>query len=187
MGRAGEHAAVRSRFAWLGIAVLAFAVGATLWWLGRPEPRVGPATISGAALYAVSFRDLDGGAQPLGQFQGRTLVLNFWATWCAPCREEMPAFDRLARQWSGRGVTFVGVTQEASDLVRRFQREVPVSYPLWTGGDDVPELAARLGNSIQALPFTAVVNADGKVVAAKVGPYSESELGEILTRIAVKS
>jgi thiol-disulfide isomerase/thioredoxin len=178
---------VKLRFAWLAVAILAFAAGAALWWVGRPEPAVSPPSISTAALYAVSFHDLEGRPQALGQFQGRTLVLNFWATWCAPCREEMPAFDRLARRWTQRGVAFVGVTQEAPEVVARFERELRVAYPLWTGGDEAAEVATRLGNRIQALPFTAIIGPDGKVVAAKVGPYTEGELEKVLTGISAKS
>lgn len=172
------------RLLWPAVAVLAFAAGAALWWLGRPAPRVGPAAISGAALYATSFRDLEGRPRSLGQFQGRVLVLNFWATWCAPCREEMPAFDRVARRWKDRGIAIVGVSQEAADTVIRFQREIGVTYPLWTGGDETAELARRLGNRIDALPFTAVVGPDGTVVAAKVGPYTEPELEAALIQVA---
>lgn len=178
---------MRSRIAWVGIAVLAFAAGGALWWVGRPMPPVAPPSISGAALYAASFRDLEGHPQPLGQFQGRTLVLNFWATWCAPCGEEMPAFDRVARRWKDRGVAFVGVSQETAQQVARFQREVVVAYPLWLAGDEATELGRRLGNRIQALPFTAIIGPGGTVLAAKVGPYTEPELEALLGKISSNS
>lgn len=176
-----------SRLAWVGVATLAFAVGAASWWLGRPAPRVGPAAISGPALYATSFQDLAGRPQSLGQFQGRILVLNFWATWCAPCREEMPAFDRAARRWKDRGVAFVGVSQEQPEVIARFQRELGVAYPLWAGGEETAELGRRLGNRIDALPFTALIGPGGTVVAAKVGPYTEAELDAALAKIAGNS
>ena len=165
----------------VGIAVAAAAAGAALWWTGRPEPLVAAPTISGAALYATTFRSLDGQPQPLGQFQGRTLVLNFWATWCAPCREEMPAFERVAQRWRGRGVAFVGVTQEAPEIVAPFARTVGVTYPLWIAGDEAPALARRLGNRVDGLPFTAIIGPDGRVRAAKVGPYTEAQLDSALS------
>ena len=166
-----------------GIAVAALAAGTALWWTGRPAPLVSAPTISGAALYATTFRSLEGQPQPLGQFQGRTLVLNFWATWCAPCREEMPAFERVARRWRGQGVAFVGVSQEAAETVRPFAREMGVTYPLWIAGDEAAALARRLGNRVDGLPFTAIIGPDGQVRTAKVGPYTEAELDAALKKL----
>lgn len=166
-----------------GITAAAIAAGAALWWSARPAPLVAPPTISGAALYGTAFRGLDGKPQPLGQFQGETLVLNFWATWCAPCREEMPAFERLARRWKDRHVVFVGISQETPEQVRRFAGEVGVTYPLWVGGDEASALARRLGNRVDGLPFTAVVGPDGRVRGAKVGPYTENELETLIRKM----
>ncbi|HWH39049.1 MAG TPA: TlpA disulfide reductase family protein [Usitatibacter sp.] len=181
---------MRAAVAFPAIAALAFAAGATLWWLGRPPPAMPesavPAaaqpTISGAALYAAAFRDAQGRPQSLGQFEGRPLVLNFWATWCAPCREEMPAFVRLNREFAGR-VAFVGISSEAPDVVARFGRELAIDYPLWTGGAEVESLSARLGDSAAVLPFTALIDPSGRVVTAKVGPYTEGDLRARLATI----
>ena len=166
-----------------GIVVAAAAAGAALWWTGRPEPLVAAPTISGAALYATTFRSLEGQPEPLGQFQGRTLVLNFWATWCAPCREEMPAFERVAQRWGSRGVAFVGVTQEAPEIVKPFAKTMGITYRLWTAGDEATALARRLGNRVDGLPFTAIVGSDGRVRAAKVGPYTEAQLESELSKL----
>lgn len=166
-----------------GVAAAAIAAGAALWWSGRPAPLVAPPTISGAALYATAFTGIDGKSQPLGQFQGRTLVLNFWATWCAPCREEMPAFERVSRRWKDRDVAVVGVSQEAPEIVAGFARDLGVTYPLWVGGSEVSLLAVRLGNRIEGLPFTAIIGKDGRVRAAKVGAYTEEELDAALREV----
>jgi thiol-disulfide isomerase/thioredoxin len=186
---------MRAAVAFPAVAALAFAVGAGLWWLDRAPGAVPGAgavpvaalpSISGAALYATSFRDSQGAPQSLGQFQGRPLVLNFWATWCAPCREEMPGFVRLNREWAGR-VAFVGISSESPELVARFARELRIDYPLWTGGTDVEALSARLGDSAGVLPFTALVDGSGRVVESRVGPYSESELRTRLKAISGNS
>jgi thiol-disulfide isomerase/thioredoxin len=169
------------------------AAGAALWWLDRPAgtggtaatPPTAPPTISGAALYASSFRDAEGRMQPLGRFQGRPLVLNFWATWCAPCREEMPGFAELDRRWQGR-VAFVGLSSEDPETVARFGRDLKIGYALWTGGSEVDALASRLGNVAAVLPFTALVDPSGRVVETKVGPYSTAELQRKLETISGK-
>ena len=97
-------------FAAVGAAAL--LAGGLLWHFGRPGrvPRAMPApvvAIAPAAIYAATFTDAAGSPRALGQFQGKVVVVNFWATWCEPCRAEMPAFQKLHERWAGRGVQFV--------------------------------------------------------------------------------
>jgi thiol-disulfide isomerase/thioredoxin len=176
---------VRASLSFALVAVASLAAGAGLYLAARPpvqltEPQIGP-----GALYAATFRDAQGHDATLGQFSGRPMVLNFWATWCAPCREEMPMFARVAARDEGR-VTFVGLAQDDPDKVRRFGAQMGVGYPLWTGGDDVMELSERLGNHMRVLPFTVILDPDGRVVAQKVGAYSEEELTARLAEVASK-
>ena len=171
-----------------GVALLAALAGTALWLGERsnaPMPRAAPA-IAPTALYASSFRDAGGEMRSLGQFQGRLLVLNFWATWCAPCRAEMPAFSQVSRNWASRRVQFVGLSSERPEVIAAFTREVPVSYPLWSG-DGVETLAERLGNRAGVLPYTAIIDPSGKVLETKVGPYTEAELEDRLKAFALKS
>ena len=167
------------RWQFTGVGVTAMLVGAALWLAMRPpdtRPTAAPVEIAPAAFYAASFTDATGRSQALGQFQGRVLVVNFWATWCAPCREEMPGFVRLQSRWAARGVQFVGLANEERGKVDRFGREIGVNYPLWTGGDEVSELSRRLGNRGGVLPHTAILGPRGEVLEVKVGPYSESQM-----------
>ena len=173
------------------IAVAAFAAGTLLWWLSRPATRdparLDPPAISGPALYAAAFRDAQEAPQPLGRFQDRLLVVNFWATWCGPCRDEMPLFQRLQDAWAARGVQFVGLSAEPPPLAARFGKQAGIRYPLWTGEGEVMELSRRLGNHAGVLPHTVVVAPGGRIVAAKVGAYSEEALTAILRENAPKS
>ena len=165
------------------VGIAAFAAGAGLWLATRPAPEPGQLeapTIGGPALYAATFRDADGSAQALGRFQDKWLVINFWATWCGPCREEMPLFSRLQGEWASRGVQFVGLSSEAPDLAQRFGREHAIGYPLWTGSAEVMELSRRLGNTGGVLPHTVILAPGGKVIAAKVGAYTQPELAAAL-------
>lgn len=179
----------KSFFALIG--ALALAAGTILWLVGRPAGRGAERPeapgIAAAALYATAFTDPEGRPQALGQFQGRVLVLNFWATWCGPCREEMPAFSRVFARWKDRGVQFVGVSAEDGAKVREFGRDLGVTYPLWTGGDQVAELSRRLGNRLGVLPHTVIVAPSGEILETRVGPYTEGELEQRLTAYAVKS
>ncbi len=125
-----------------------------------------------------------GSPQSLGRYQGRIVVLNFWATWCAPCREEMPAFQRLQARFGGRGVQFVGLANDDPAKVTRFASDLGIAYPLWLGGAEVDELARRLGEKQGVLPFTVIIDRTGNVVAQKVGAYSEAELAARLEPLA---
>jgi thiol-disulfide isomerase/thioredoxin len=136
---------------------------------------------------AAGFRDLQGGPRSLGEFQGKVVVLNFWATWCAPCREEMPAFERLQAKWKARGVQFVGVSAEEGPKVLEFAKRLGVTYPLWVGGDEVPELSRRLGNRQGVLPHTVVFDRQQAPIAERVGAYPEDSLDSLLAKLAAIS
>jgi len=167
---------VSLRWTFAAVALLAVLAGVGLWALNRPEPRVQSVKLPPDVLYSMSFRDLDGKARSLGEFRGDLLVLNFWATWCAPCREEMPGFSRLASTWKDAGVRFVGLTGDDPHAVERFLREVPVSYPVFLAGEDADRWARRLGNRDALLPFTVIIDPAGRIVARKVGVYSAPDL-----------
>ena len=178
---------MNARWQFAGVGLAAVVAGTALWLANRagtPLPAPGPVGIAPPALYAASFVDALGRSRSLGEYQGKLVVLNFWATWCGPCLEEMPAFTRLQTRWAGRGVQFVGLSGESPEPVERFGRKLGINYPLWTGGDGVGELSRRLGNRIGVLPHTALIGPTGEVLETKVGPYSESELEQRLAAFA---
>ena len=176
MGHTPPREPVSARLLFGGIALLAALAGTALFLGTRAPAPVSPQSVAPNAIYAAAFRDAQGIERALGQFQGRVVVLNFWATWCAPCREEMPAFTRVQSRWGGRGVLFVGLAHDDPAKVARFGRELGINYPLWTGGDEVGELARRLGNHLGVLPFTVILDAQGNVTTRRVGPYTEEML-----------
>jgi len=175
------------RLVFAAVAVVAVLAGTSLWLATSPPPRLASPDISSSALFAAGFHDLQGASRSLGEFQGKVLVLNFWATWCAPCREEMPAFSRLQAAWAARNVQFVGLSSEDPPKVAAFARSLGVTYTLWVGGDEVEQLSRRLGNVTGALPHTLVLDRSGRVVAAKVGAYTETALTAVLENASVES
>jgi thiol-disulfide isomerase/thioredoxin len=175
-----------ARWVFAAVALAAAAAGTALWLArGSKAPRIDPPAISATALYAASFADERGTQQSLGRFQGKLLVLNFWATWCGPCREEIPAFTRVHERWAARGVQFLGLSAEEREKVDRFVREVPVNYPLWVGQES-SELGRRLGNRLGVLPFTVIVGPAGEIVDAKVGAYSEADIERKIAAFTAK-
>jgi thiol-disulfide isomerase/thioredoxin len=175
---------LNARWVYVGVGALAAAAGTAMWLASRPAgPSIAPADISPSALFAATFADTRGTSGSLGRFQGKVMVVNFWATWCVPCREEMPAFNRLQTRWAGRGVQFVGLSNEDPGKVERFGRGLAIGYPLWVGGDEVGAFSRRLGNRLGVLPFTVLVDRQGNIIESRVGPYSEDVLESRLKAI----
>lgn len=131
-------------------------------------PQTAPANPT-AALFAAEFPDEKGRMQKLEQWRGRVVVLNFWATWCAPCREEMPELSAFHDKYRIRGLTVLGISTDDAAKIRQFARETPVSYPLLAGEFAAMNLAESLGNNKGILPYTVLIARDGSVAAAYFG------------------
>jgi peroxiredoxin len=116
----------------------------------------------------------------VSEFDGKLLIVNFWATWCPPCLEEIPAFVRLQHAYAERGVQFLGVALDAGDEVRAFMREHAVNYPSVYGGHEAIALSKAYGNRIGALPFTVVVGRDGTVLSMHQGVFHEADLRAVI-------
>ena len=133
-------------------------------------------SVQTATLFQRSFNDADGRLQPMNQWQGRLLVVNFWATWCAPCIEEMPDLQKVQAEYAERGVTIVGVAIDNASAVKRFRDEQNIVIPLLVAGAAGTELVRQLGNVSGALPYTVLVDRRGSVVQSKLGRLQASEL-----------
>ena len=127
--------------------------------------------------------DADGHEQALAQWRGKVLVVNFWATWCAPCREEMPQFVATQARDGAKGVQFVGIAVDDVDKVRVFAREIGLNYPTLIGGYGAIELSRTLGNDLAALPFTIVLDREGRVVHTQLGPLRAAKLDGLLAEL----
>lgn len=167
----------------LAAATIALAAGIyTGLQRTEPPPETAPVLAPGSIdkLFASTLNDIDGKAQTFGQWRGKTLIVNFWATWCPPCREEMPAFSRLQAKYAANGVQFVGIALDSIHAVREFSLQYPVVYPLLIGEADSGNLARQLGNPRLALPYTLIIAPDGEARFARLGTLSEHELDNLL-------
>ena len=131
---------------------------------------------SDTALFAATLSDLDGKAQNFQQWRGKIIVVNFWATWCPPCRVEIPEFIKLQNEYRDKGVVFVGIALDQTEKVRPFVKEAGINYPILLGGADVMALAQAVGNKNGGLPYTVVVDRVGKIVFKKLGTVSYEQL-----------
>jgi thiol-disulfide isomerase/thioredoxin len=136
-----------------------------------------------AQLPEVSLNDLIGKPVAISTWHGRSLVINFWATWCAPCRREIPLLQSLATDWADRGLTVIGVAVDYPDKVRQFADEFKIAYPLLIGEQDALDVAAKFGMDSPGFPFTVFTDRRGEVVALFVGelhrPQAEFILNEV--------
>ena len=141
---------------------------------------VSPAEIIGTVPAEISLADMNGVQRNLSEWKGKVMAINFWATWCPPCREEIPAFIRLQKQYSGDGLQFIGIALEQAEEIRGFIKEFNVNYPSLVGGDDVIKAAQQLGNDIGALPYTVIIDRSGKIAFTRRGPLSKSEAESVI-------
>jgi thiol-disulfide isomerase/thioredoxin len=156
-------------------AVVALAAGVAWWAIQDRSPT------QAEALFALSLPDTSGTRQSLDQWRGKVLVVNFWATWCEPCREEMPEFVRAQQELGPRGLQFVGIAVDQADKVGRFAQELHLNYPALIGGYEAMEVSQTLGNRLAALPFTIVVDRQGRVAETHLGPLKPKQLRAIIS------
>ena len=127
--------------------------------------------------------DTTGSQQSIAQWKGKVLVVNFWATWCVPCRDEMPEFVKAQREFGDRGVQFVGIAVDDVAKVRDFAAELGLNYPALIGGYGAIELSKSLGNRVGALPYTVFIDRAGRINRAHLGPLKPAELRAIVGQL----
>lgn len=157
-----------------GISVLALVAGIfSSHWISQTGLASDPSI---KAFFANPWKTPDGKSANIDDWRGKVLVVNFWASWCPPCVEEMPTLDKIAQEYASKNVLIVGIGIDSPSNIRQFLEKTPVSYPIMIGGLDGSALAKQMGNAQGALPFTVIINAKGKSVFTKLGKISEEEL-----------
>lgn len=161
------------------VAIASAGAGYALsqWWRSGSVPgRAQDSRAVADAVFAARLTDLKGGVQTLAPWRGRVLVVNFWATWCAPCREEIPIFVRMQERYGAQGLQFVGIAIDQADPVGEFAREFRVNYPLLLGGLETLELVRLAGNRAGVLPYTLLIDRSGNLAARELGGLKEARL-----------
>ncbi|MCL6565904.1 MAG: TlpA family protein disulfide reductase [Acidobacteriia bacterium] len=149
------------RFPWLGILAVAISAAAA------PQKE---------AAAELSLQSLDGEARSLAAYRGQVVVLNFWATWCKPCREEMPLLEKIHREYTDRGVVVIGASVDAQATEARiapFVHEHGLTFPIWKGAR-LSQVEAFVGE--QALPATVLLDRQGRIRRRWLGVVREAEL-----------
>jgi thiol-disulfide isomerase/thioredoxin len=145
--------------------------------LAGPDIKIPP------RLPAFTLADLGGVPTPIARWKGKSLVINFWATWCAPCRREIPMLGHLATQWADRGVAVIGIAVDHAQSVANYAQELKIPYPLLVGEQDGLDAALALGVASPVFPFTVFTDDTGEIVALYVGELHPPQADLILSRV----
>lgn len=158
----------------LGLAAAAAGVGVASWRLRTVEP-LSPAL---AAFWAGQFEGPNGEQVVMNQFRGRPLLVNFWATWCPPCVEELPLLNAFQATHAAQGWQVVGLAVDQPAPVRSFMEKLPLSFPVGMAGLAGTEISRSLGNVSGGLPYSVVFDRAGVLVHQKIGKVTEAELAQ---------
>jgi thiol-disulfide isomerase/thioredoxin len=142
-----------------------------------PKPRPIPETLP-----AIALPDRDGVTRPLSEWKGRPLIVNFWATWCGPCREEIPLLKTLRNERSRERLEIVGIAIDQRDAVLRYARDIGIDYPILIGEKEGYAAAESFGVSL-VLPFSVFADSKGRIVTLKIGELHADEAAFILDRV----
>ncbi len=132
------------------------------------------------AILEASLPDLQGDDQAVSQWLGKVMVVNFWATWCTPCREEIPEFIEAQNKYGDQGLIFVGIAIDQPDKVKMFSQEFGINYPVLIGSFNTWSLLEAAGNRMSALPYTVVLNRSGEIVDTYLGRVNLKKLEKLI-------
>ncbi len=127
-----------------------------------------------------SLPDLADKPQSVTQWQGKILIINFWATWCPPCLKEIPEFIKLQDEYKDKGVQFVGIAIEEKQPVEDYLKRIKINYPVLIGGEGATMLAQQLGNVINTVPFTVIINQQGQIMHHQLGELTREKVLEVI-------
>jgi len=127
-----------------------------------------------------SYKDIEGDMRQAKEWDGKVLLVNFWATWCPPCKKEIPAFIALQEQYAEKGFQIIGIALDDEESVKDYADSMGMNYPVMAAEVDAIQLARDYGNRVNALPFSAFIDRSGKIVKIKAGGLSKAATEKII-------
>jgi thiol-disulfide isomerase/thioredoxin len=156
----------------LVVGILFAGLGAYFGGAFAPPQRDDPV----ARLFASSLPDPLGRPQKLAQWKGKTVLINFWATWCAPCVDEMPELQELQNQIAPGGKQIIGIGVDTASNIAQFSTKYKISYPLYVGGMGATDLSREFGNQLSGLPFSVLISPEGRILKTYTGRLKLADL-----------
>ncbi len=169
---------MRHRLIVIAIAVLAVVAGIFV----SQQSTNGPAqsAVASAQLETIQFTDLTGKTRTMSEWRGKVVLVNFWATWCTPCREEIPALQKTRAAYVDKGFEVVGIALDRAELARGFAADFRIDYPVLIGDGDIIDLMRTLGNKSGALPYSVILDRQGRVSQRHLGLLSAKMMREMI-------
>lgn len=167
---------MKIKLTFLLVALLAIVAGFKLQQNNLAIKAVEPAPEQ----LAFSFPDVNGQVQSVEQWRGKILVINFWATWCGPCLKEIPEFIQWQQAYQDKNLQFVGIAIDDQKSVADYLKTININYPMLIAGDAGSMLSHQLGNIINAVPFTVIVNRQGQIIYRQPGELDKQQFLEVV-------
>ncbi len=165
------------------IVLAVFSAGAGMYFSAKKFSPVAAQPAAVSHLFGQTLPDISGTPQALSQWRGKALVVNFWATWCAPCVEEMPELSHLQTELNGKNVQIIGLGVDSAANMAEFSTKLKIGYPLYVAGMGGGELSRLFGNQAGGLPFTVLIDADGRIKKTYLGRLKMEELRQDLAAL----
>lgn len=129
----------------------------------------------------IELPDITGKQRSISEWQGKIRIINFWATWCPPCLEEIPEFIKLQDEYKDNNLQFIGIAIEDKIAVEQYLNSIAINYPMLIAGEEGIALAQQLGNIVNAVPFTLIMNQQGQIIHRQAGELSREKILEMIT------
>jgi peroxiredoxin len=162
------------------VAAIAFISGLSVRGL-LSSPQAKSNQESQNQLPEFSLPDLGGKQHDIKEWQGKVLVINFWATWCPPCLKEMPEFEAIHAEYAKKGLQVIGIALDDAEPVKEFIASKKITYPILMGEDQGMKIAHDLGNIVNTVPFTVIVDKKGHLIKSQMGTLTREQLLGLVT------
>lgn len=130
-----------------------------------------------------SLGDVQGRIRNINEWDGKVVAINFWATWCPPCIKEIPEFVELQHRFGAQGLQFIGIALQRPEEVTEFMEKTGMNYPVLAGEMEVIRIAESYGNDIGALPYTVILNREGRIEFVKRGPLAGADAEAVISKL----
>ena len=165
------------------LAAAALLAGVAGMWLGRHfhHSTLSMPTIASGQAVAFSLPDINGHERSIQDWTGKVRIVNFWATWCPPCREEIPEFIKAQRRLGPKGLQIIGIAVDRPSRVIQFYKAKKMNYPVLLGEQQGMQLMTRYGDVEGGLPYSIILDRQGRIVASKLGAFTGASLKKALS------